>query len=96
MATHSSNLAWRIPWTEGPGGLQSKGLQRVRRNSATNNLTFKSKAYLDYGYPMYFGFRNFVSLRIPHETDSGPSLSASGQLKTAGNLSRGQQRGTPQ
>ena len=29
MATHSSSLAWRIPWTEGPGGLQSMGLQRV-------------------------------------------------------------------
>ena len=30
MATHSSILAWRIPWTEEPGGLQSMGLQRVR------------------------------------------------------------------
>ena len=29
MATHSSILAWRIPWTEEPGGLQLKGLQRV-------------------------------------------------------------------
>ena len=29
MATHFSNLAWRIPWTEEPGGLQSKGSQRV-------------------------------------------------------------------
>ena len=29
MATHSSLLAWRIPWTEKPGGLQSIGLQRV-------------------------------------------------------------------
>ena len=29
MATHSSILAWRIPWTEEPGGLQSMGLQRV-------------------------------------------------------------------
>ena len=29
MATHSSNLAWRIPWTEEPGGLQSMGPQRV-------------------------------------------------------------------
>ena len=28
-ATHSSVLAWRIPWTEEPGGLQSMGLQRV-------------------------------------------------------------------
>ena len=30
MATHSSILAWRIPWTEEPGGLQSVGLQKVR------------------------------------------------------------------
>ena len=30
MATHSSILAWRIPWTEEPGGLQSTGSQRVR------------------------------------------------------------------
>ena len=29
MATHSSILAWKIPWTEEPGGLQSLGLQRV-------------------------------------------------------------------
>ena len=29
MATHSSTLAWRIPWREDPGGLQSMGLQRV-------------------------------------------------------------------
>ena len=29
MATHSSILAWRIPWTEKPGGLQSMGLQRI-------------------------------------------------------------------
>ena len=31
-ATHSNVLAWRIPWTEEPGGLQSMGLQRVRHN----------------------------------------------------------------
>ena len=29
MATHSSILAWRIPWTEDPGGLESTGSQRV-------------------------------------------------------------------
>ena len=29
MVTHSSILAWEIPWTEEPGGLQSMGLQRV-------------------------------------------------------------------
>ena len=32
MATHSSILAWRIPWTEESGGLQSIGLQRVRQD----------------------------------------------------------------
>jgi len=32
MATHSSILAWRIPWTEEPGGLQFMGLQRVGDN----------------------------------------------------------------
>ena len=32
MAIHSSFLAWKIPWTEEPGGLQSVGLQRVGRN----------------------------------------------------------------
>ena len=32
MATHSSILAWRIPWTEESGGLQSVGSQRVRHN----------------------------------------------------------------
>ena len=32
MATHFSILAWRIPWTEGPDGLQSMGLQRVKHN----------------------------------------------------------------
>ena len=29
MATHSSTLAWRIPWREEPGGLESMGSQRV-------------------------------------------------------------------
>ena len=32
MAPHSSILAWRIPWMEGPGGLQSMRLQRVGHN----------------------------------------------------------------
>ena len=37
MATHSSILAWSIPWTEEPGGLQSIGLPRVGHNGS--NLT---------------------------------------------------------
>ena len=38
MATHSSILAWEIPWTEEPGRLQSVGFQRVRHNGATSLL----------------------------------------------------------
>ena len=32
MAAHSSVLAWRLPWTEEPGGLRSMGSQRVRHD----------------------------------------------------------------
>ena len=39
IATHSSILAWGIPWTEGPGGLQSLGSQRVRPHWGTNTHT---------------------------------------------------------
>ena len=41
MATHSSILAWRIPWTEEPGRLQSMGSQRVGHNRVTKH----SKTY---------------------------------------------------
>ena len=37
MATHSSFLAWRIPWTEEPGRLQSMGLQRVGHDWVTEH-----------------------------------------------------------
>ena len=41
MPTHSRTLAWKIPWTEEPGGLQSLGLQRVRHDWATSlSLSF--------------------------------------------------------
>ena len=36
MATHSSILAWRIPWTEEPGGLQSMGSQRLAQDLGTS------------------------------------------------------------
>ena len=37
MATPSSILAWKIPWTEEPGGLQSMGSQRIRHNLVTEH-----------------------------------------------------------
>ena len=47
MATHSSILAWRIPWTEEPGGLQSTGSQRVGHDWATSlSLSFTFEGLL--------------------------------------------------
>ena len=40
MATHSSTLAWKIPWTEEPGGLQSMESRRVRHDWATSLSLF--------------------------------------------------------
>ena len=51
MATHSSILAWRIPWTEKPGGLQFRGLKRVRLDWAA--ITHSG------GHPIIFpGFKS--------------------------------------
>ena len=53
MATHSSILAWRIPWTEKPGGLQSMGSQRVRHDWATNTHTKIDISYKYQCVPKY-------------------------------------------
>ena len=47
MATHSSILAWRIPWTEESGGLQSMGSQRLLHNLATE----QQQSYKSSGLP---------------------------------------------
>ena len=46
MATHSSILAWRIPWTEEPGELQSIGSQRVRHDLATEQQQLFASVFL--------------------------------------------------
>ena len=47
MATHSSILAWRIPWTEEPGWLQPMGSQRVRHNWVSNTFSKVLGAVID-------------------------------------------------
>ena len=52
MATHSSIIAWKIPWMEEPGRLQSMGSQRVRHdwaNSLTHSLTHSCRWHHPYG-----------------------------------------------
>ena len=53
MAIHTSILAWRIPRTEEPRGLQSMGSQRVRQQWATNTFTFPIMPYI---YIMYIPY----------------------------------------
>ena len=53
MATYSSILAWRIPWAEEPGGLQSIALQRVRHKRS--NLACSMHAlYIKFRFVEYF------------------------------------------
>ena len=59
MASHSSILAWRIPWTEEPGRLQSLGLQRVGHNWATNTPTFTHRVFQVF-YLFLSQFVNFL------------------------------------
>ena len=40
MAIHSNALAWKIPWTEEPGGLQSMGRKKVRHNLETKQQIY--------------------------------------------------------
>ena len=53
MATHSSILAWEIPWTEEPGGLQFMGSQSVWHNWATNTFHFHLTILLNNSTPWY-------------------------------------------
>ena len=46
MATHSSILAWKISWTEEPGGSQSMGSQRIRHHWETKTFTFHVSYYI--------------------------------------------------
>ena len=50
MATHSSILAWRIPWTEEPGGLQSTELQRVGQD--WSNLAYSQEHNVKMSIPV--------------------------------------------
>ena len=63
MATHSSNLAWRIPWTEEPGRLQSMCLQKVRHDWTTNT---HSHPYTITGKTIVLTKWTFVSKAMTH------------------------------
>ena len=75
MATHSSVLAWRIPWTEEPGGLQSIGSQRVVHDwgdlahiahSHTSTLLLGSSPGEETGYPLQYSWASLVAQTVKH------------------------------
>ena len=68
MATHSSILAWKIPWTEKPGGLQSMGLQRVRYDRVTNTLLIENLCLLELTGLDKANFDFTVSSKSEHKT----------------------------
>ena len=71
MATHSSILAWRIPWTEEPGRLQSMGLQRVGYDWATNTLV--SCTWYDFQMCLIW-FSGISAPQDSHRVVLGPSV----------------------
>ena len=70
MATHSSTLAWKIPWAEEPGGLQSMGLQRVRYDSKFT-FTFHFQAL----EKEMAAHSSVLAWRIPGKAEPGGLLS---------------------
>ena len=62
MVTYSNILAWRIPWTEEPGGLQSKGSQRVGHDWVTNTHTYIYVSHFLYPLVCWWILRLFLCL----------------------------------
>ena len=60
MATHSSILAWRIPWTEEPGQLQSIGSQRVGHDWATKHIYNIIKYNIIYNRDLLYSTGNYI------------------------------------
>ena len=75
MATHSSVLAWRIPWTEELGGLQSIGSKRVKYNLATkeqyrhrHRYIFQTFKYIYIIFPQLSSYSFYNDIRNCYNT----------------------------
>ena len=66
MATHSSILAWKISWTEDPGGLQSMGLQRVGHDLGTKQQKHYEvlKVKMRYGLYVLYRYKSFIFITM--------------------------------
>ena len=62
MATHSSILAWRLPWTQEPGGLQSLKLQSIRHDWATKHIWMYHNLFIHWSLYGHLGFFLFLTI----------------------------------
>ena len=67
--THTSILAWKIPWTEKPGGLQSMGSQRGRHDWGTNIFTLWSFTEIQFTYQIIHSLKIYNSLHFSAFTE---------------------------
>ena len=73
METHSGFLAWEIPWTEKPGGLQSMGYQRVSHDIVTKQQDFSSNFALLVGHlTCYYLSFLIKSIALAKPSSRGP------------------------
>ena len=70
MAIHSSTLAWKIPWREGPDRLQSMGSQRVRQNWVTNTNCSGLYRWIE----RFLSYTSLQAFRFAHTTALSPSV----------------------
>ena len=75
MAPHSSTLAWKIPWTEAPGRLQSMGSRRVRQNWATSLSLFTFTFHFHALEKEMATHSSVLAWRIPGMVEPGGLLS---------------------
>ena len=102
LAPHSSTLAWKIPWTEEPGGLQSMGSQRVGHNWATSLslITFLHWRRKWQPTPVFLpgesqGWGSLVGCRVLGHTESDTTEATQQQQQQAFHSSHGVLTATP-
>ena len=88
MVTHSSTLAWKIPWTEEPGGLQSMGSLRVRHDLSDFTFTLHFHA-LEKETATHF---SVLAWRIPGTEEPGGLPSKWTRLMRLSSSSRGRSK----
>ena len=79
VATHCSILAWRIPWTEEPGGLQSIGSHRVRHDQIDLALLYTRIKFVSFSH-VNLSWVNFIISLATRTQEAGWKISSHSQI----------------